>query len=193
MYNIDKIEKIFIYVLWLFSGATQMKSNNVDRKIIYVFNRYCELPPDSYCVFENGPVFLRQCATNSNDSPIWDELNSNFAAQSRVNYSSKCLTSVQQRTVVLVRTLPNSQSPSFRDVVIFDRLHPVSCSCRQRISRPSALVDLFMLAWNNLHPLLVDPSLSFLTFEQLLKTELLVWTRTHCNWHAPLCGLFWKA
>ena len=67
MYNIDKMEKIFIYVFWPFTEAVQMKFDNVDRKV-YVFNRHCEIPPDSFYVFENGPMFLRQCATNSTDS-----------------------------------------------------------------------------------------------------------------------------
>ena len=137
---------------------------------LYVFNRHCEISPDSSYVFESGSAFLRQCAINS----IWGELDSNFAAQTRkqpIEVSDICTTTKRRNVSELCM-----QSPNFRDVVFFHRLHSVTCSCRQRLSRPSSLVDLFMLAWTNLHPVLLDlvPSLSSLPFEQLRKTELFV-------------------
>ena len=102
MYNIDKMEKIFIYVFWPFTEAVQMKFDNVDRKV-YVFNRHCEIPPDSFYVFENGPMFLRQCATNSTDSPIWGELDSNFTEAVQMKFDN-----VDRKVVCLQSALRDS-------------------------------------------------------------------------------------
>ena len=109
IYNMDKTEKIFIYVLWFLQRRYRWNLT-ISTEKLYVFNRHCKIPPDSFYVFKNGPLFLRQCATNSTDIPIWGEMDSNFAAQSRIQpmeVSDICTTSNR-------RTCPNSayQSPS---------------------------------------------------------------------------------
>jgi len=127
--------------LWLFTGAVQTKYNNVDQKLD-IFNQSCQLRPDSFHVIENGPVFLRKCVTNSTDSTIWEELNSNVAQST-----------IQLIPVLGACTTTNSSThPNFacqsQGIVNFDRLHPVTCSAfavRATVPwRPSALMDFYV-------------------------------------------------
>ena len=106
-------------------------------------------------VFENGPVSVGQCATN------------------------QCFT-IYNATYSSVRCVHNNKPQYLSELFIpVAKLpgrchdHPVTCSAVRADSvykdhRPSWI---FILAWNNLHPVLVDPLLSFLTFKHLLKTK----------------------
>ena len=80
------------------------------------FNLSCELLLDSFCDFQNGPAFPRQCVRNSTGFCIQKGSSSNYVAPS----TSVC-TTVHRSTWLNYAY----RSPHSRDVVICDRLHMI--------------------------------------------------------------------
>ena len=91
--------------------------------------------------------------------------------------SLQCLVPAQQRTAVLIRTLHASPRALSISIVCIRWPVPLSQFVLQ-FHEDRRHSWIFMSAWNNLNPVLMDPLLTFSTCEHLLKTKLFVWTRT---------------
>ena len=142
----------------------------------YIFNRSCKLQPDSFHVIENGPKFSKEMRNKFHWLHNLGRVEFKFCTiYNTTNNLFQCLMPAHQRTAVPVRTLHTShyapRTLSFSIVCIRWSV-PVFVLQFHKDHRHSWI---FMPAWNNLHPVPMDP-LSL--FENLLKTKLFVWTRT---------------
>ena len=101
---------------------------------------------------------------------------------------SKCLTSAQHQTVVRVRTLRTSRQACHLRLAASGDLFVPTASIK--IIGPCGFIHAGLEQSTSC---LLDPSLSFLPFKQLLKTELFVRTRTQLACTFVRFYLFWKA